>query len=164
MALGDAICMREADYRDDRKTDATVTRIDGKPMVIQGGVIPAELFHEDVIPNLVDLVSIPKIGELSHNFATSAASAASSAFNDFRTYIDNFRTGLGQRINIPPEYTTLHRFVHGDIWPNFADTAPAVVPGPLVAPRLIGNYRGIDGSAASAGAASSAASRRLAKY
>ena len=32
MALGDAICMREADYRDDRKTDAIVTRIDGKPM------------------------------------------------------------------------------------------------------------------------------------
>jgi len=33
MTSGDAICMREADYGDGKKTDAIVTRIDGKPMV-----------------------------------------------------------------------------------------------------------------------------------
>ncbi|KYN43751.1 hypothetical protein ALC56_02014 [Trachymyrmex septentrionalis] len=160
MALGDAICMREADYKDDRKTDAIITRIDGKPMIIHGGIISG-LFHEDGIS---EIAGIP-FRELSHSFATSAA----NVFNGFREHIDNFRTRLAQRINIPPEYPTLHRLVHGDIWPNVARPAP-IVPGRLIiSPRPIGgNYRGIgdsiDSGAASAGAASSAASRRLAKY
>ncbi|XP_018374354.1 PREDICTED: uncharacterized protein LOC108768442 [Trachymyrmex cornetzi] len=132
--------------------------------MIHGGIIPG-LFHEDVVS---EFPGIP-IRELSHNFVTSAANAASSAFNGFRNYIDYFRTRFGQRINIPPEYPILHRVIHGDIWPNVARLAPNV-PGSsrLIPPRPIGNnnYKGIgDGiGAASAGAASSAASGRLAKY
>ncbi|KYQ51281.1 hypothetical protein ALC60_09572 [Trachymyrmex zeteki] len=130
--------------------------------MIYGGIIPEQLFHEGFI---TDFASIPKIRELSRNFATSAASTASNTFNDFRTRIDNLRTVLSQRINIPPEYPILHRIMHGDIWPNVAGPAP-IVSGRIISPRPIGNYRGIGDSigAASAGAASSAASRRLAKY
>ncbi|XP_018356259.1 PREDICTED: uncharacterized protein LOC108756734 [Trachymyrmex septentrionalis] len=149
--------------------------------IIHGGIISG-LFHEDGIS---EIAGIP-FRELSHSFATSAA----NVFNGFREHIDNFRTRLAQRINIPPEYPTLHRLVHGDIWPNVARPAPivpgrliisprpiggnnraiddSIASGRLIAPRPIGNYRGIgdsiDSGAASAGAASSAASRRLAKY
>ncbi|XP_024885062.1 uncharacterized protein LOC112463104 [Temnothorax curvispinosus] len=131
--------------------------------MIQGGVIPAQLFHEETFPNLVNLVGIPRVGEFSHNFATSAASAASSAFNGFKTYVDNFRTGLGQHIEIPPSYPVLHRFVHGEIWPNVAGRpAVGVVPSRLVAPGFLGGRVGNSG-AASAGAASSAASGGLAQ-
>lgn len=130
--------------------------------MIQGGVIGPQLFHEDTFPNYVNLVDVPKIGELSHGAASSAASAASNAFNGFKTYVDNFRTGLGQHVQIPPKYPVLHRFVHGEIWPS---PGAGVVPSQLVAPGLYGNYGGHvgDSGAASAAAASAAASEGLAK-
>jgi len=131
--------------------------------MIQGGVIK-HLFHEETFPNLVNL-GIPRIGEFSRNLATSAASATSNAVNGLKTYVTRFRTGLGQHIPISPQYGALHRFAHGEIWPNFAGLIKGVSPGQLTAPTLRGNYRGVDdNSAASASsAASSAASRGLAK-
>lgn len=130
--------------------------------MIQGGVIPGQLFHEETFPNFVNLAALPRAGELSNNFAKSAASAASNAFTGFRTYVDNFRTGLARHIEVPPQYPVLHRFVHGETWPNLARPAVGVVPNRLVAPRFQGGLVD-DSGAASAAAASSAASGGLAK-
>jgi len=123
--------------------------------MIKGAVIP-QLFHEETFPNLVNL-GIPRIGEFSRNLATSAASSTSNAVNGFKTYVNKFRTGLGQRVSIPPEYGVLHRFAHGEIWPNFAGPITGVAPGHLTAPGLRGNYGGV-GDSSAASAASSAAS------
>lgn len=128
--------------------------------MIQGAIIPAQhWFQEETFPNFVNLAALPRVGELSHDFAKSAASTASNAFTGFRTYVDNFRSGLGRHIEIPPQYPVLHRFVHGEVWPNLARPAVGVVPGRLT-PRLplAGNS-----GAASAAAASSAASEGLAQ-
>ncbi|KAL6268546.1 hypothetical protein P5V15_001681 [Pogonomyrmex californicus] len=137
--------------------------------VIQGGVIPSPLLQEEFFPNFVDLVGLPRIGELSHNVASSAATAASHAYNGFRTYLDNFRTGFGERIQIPPRFALLNRFVNQGFLPGLTDPAivggatdvvpTGVVPtsGHLVAPGLLSNYRGrLGGGATSAGAASAA--------
>lgn len=123
--------------------------------MIQGGIIPTQFLQEETFPNFVKVAAIPKLGELSHNLATSAASAASNAFTGFRTYVDDFRTGLGRHMEIPSSYPVLHRFVHGEIWPNLARPAAGVVPDRL-APGLSGG-RISDSSAASAAAAGSAA-------
>ncbi|XP_012543070.2 uncharacterized protein LOC105840630 [Monomorium pharaonis] len=121
--------------------------------MIQGAVIlPALYQNENTFPNFVNAANIPRFGELSSNFASSAANTAATAFKGFRTYVDDFRTGLGQYVTIPPRYGALNRFVHGETWPNFA--GPVVAPGNLVAPGL---SRG-NGGAAAASAASSAAS------
>lgn len=126
--------------------------------MIQGGVIPAQFFQEDAFPNFVNLVGIPKIGELSHNTAASAASTASNAYTGFRTYLDNFRTGLSRYVQNPDKYPSLNRF--GEIWSNFVSPSAGVIPSrSLVTPGLL---RGNSGTA-SAGAASSAASGGLAK-
>lgn len=131
--------------------------------MIQGGIIP-QLFHEKTFPNFMEVVGIPRLGELTHNAVLSSASAASNAFSDFKTYFDDFRTGLGKHINIPSTYGALNRFVYGEKWPNFGDSI-GEVPSQVVAPRILGNYRGVDGGAASvaSSAANSAASEGLAK-
>lgn len=133
--------------------------------MIQGGIIP-QLFHEEAFPNLVNAVGIPRLGELSHSVASSAASTASNALNGFQTHFNKFRNDLGQYIQIPSNYGAWHRFAYGETWPNFADRAVRVLPsgqGQVVMPGLSGNYGSVNGGAASAAAASSAASGGLAK-
>ncbi|XP_011696324.1 PREDICTED: uncharacterized protein LOC105455005 [Wasmannia auropunctata] len=127
--------------------------------MIQGAVIPAQNFlHEQTFPNFVDLLSMPKFGELSHGVATSAAKALSSATSGAKTYIDTFRNGLSQHITVPSEYPVLHRFVHGEVWPNFADRVTGIVPGRVISPYPSSNYGGVNSGAASAAATSSAGS------
>ncbi|XP_011061878.1 PREDICTED: uncharacterized protein LOC105150462 isoform X1 [Acromyrmex echinatior] len=123
--------------------------------IIHGGIV-SRLFHENGIS---EFAGIP-IRELPQNFVTSAT----GTLNGFKTYIENLLTNFNQRMNIP-EYSILHRITHGNIWPNVANPAP-IVPSRIIPPRPIGNYKGIGDSigAASAAAANSAASRRLAKY
>jgi len=106
-------------------------------------------------------------GELTHNFVTSASSAASN----LRTVFDDLRARMGdtlsKRININniPEDSILYRIMH--TLPNIARPAP-IGPSHIISPRPIGRPIGIDDykgiGAASAAAASSAASRKLAKY
>ena len=106
------------------------------------------------------------LGELTHNFVTSASSAASN----LRTVFDDLRARMGdtlsKRINMNniPEDSILYRIMH--TLPNIAHPAPIGLSR-IISPRPIGNngiddYKGI--GVASAGAASSAASRKLAKY
>lgn len=90
--------------------------------VIQAGVLPLGLFHHENLPNFVNLLDIPRIGE----FATSAASAASHALSGFGSYFNDFRTGLGG-LNIPSRFGLLHRFANRGIVPSV--TSPAVVNG-----------------------------------
>lgn len=49
---GDAICMREADYRDGRKMDASVMRINGKPMIDR----LRSIFEEFIISYLITVM------------------------------------------------------------------------------------------------------------
>ncbi|KAL0110165.1 hypothetical protein PUN28_013663 [Cardiocondyla obscurior] len=131
--------------------------------IIQGaviqGIVPATLFHEQTIPSFVNTVGIPHIGQVSDNFANSAASAASSAVSGFKTYVDNFRNGLSQHIQVPATYPVLHQFLHGDIWPNVAARpVVGVAPSRVYAPGLFRNYGGRVGDGSAASAASSAAS------
>ncbi|XP_011878963.1 PREDICTED: uncharacterized protein LOC105568151 [Vollenhovia emeryi] len=126
--------------------------------MIQGAAIvetAPSFFHESTFPNFVNLVGLPRIGELSHNAASSAASAASSAVNGFKTYVDNFRTGLAQHIQVPPSYPILHRFVHGDIWPSYGGPATGIVSDGVIAPRFSRRYGAKNGAASAASSAAS---------
>ncbi|XP_011169101.1 uncharacterized protein LOC105202336 [Solenopsis invicta] len=124
--------------------------------MIQGAVITQErilpqLLHPQAFPNLVNAANIPRFGELYHNTAASAANTLSTAANGFRTHFDDFRTGLRDYITVPPQYGALHRFVHGDVWPNFENRVVSA-PG-RVAPGFLGNYGGNGGAASAASAA-----------
>lgn len=52
MISGDAICMREADYRDGRKMDAIVMRINGKSMIDR----LRSIFKEFIISCLISVM------------------------------------------------------------------------------------------------------------
>ncbi|XP_012062853.1 PREDICTED: uncharacterized protein LOC105626151 [Atta cephalotes] len=127
--------------------------------IIHGGIIFPRLFQEN---GMSEFGGIP-LGELTHNFVTSASSAASN----LRTVFDDLRARMGdtlsKRINMNniPEDSILYRIMH--TLPNIAHPAP-IGPSRIISPRPIGidDYKGI--GVASAGAASSAASRKLAKY
>lgn len=119
---------------------------------MQAGAIPLlGLFHHENLPNFVHLLDIPRIGEFSHNLASSAASAASTALGGFRSYMDDFRTGLGG-LNIPPNFGLVHRFINGGLLSGLshpailngaADTiadslATSLVPSEQLTPGLFG--------------------------
>ncbi|KMQ93816.1 histidinol dehydrogenase [Lasius niger] len=82
--------------------------------VIQAGVIPLGLFHHEALPNFINLLDIPRIG----GFASSAASAVSNALHGFRSYFDDFHTGLGG-----PDGLLHGRFINGGILPGLAHSA-----------------------------------------
>ncbi|GAB1861745.1 Histidinol dehydrogenase [Camponotus japonicus] len=104
--------------------------------VIQAGVLPLGLFHHENLPNFINLLDIPRIGE----FATSAASAASHALSGVGSYFNDFHTGLGGLLRPPgpSKFDLLHRqdipsrfgllqFANRGIVPSV--TSPAVVNG-----------------------------------
>ncbi|KAM0727444.1 hypothetical protein ACS0PU_006776 [Formica fusca] len=143
--------------------------------MIQAGVIPQGWFQHENIPNFINLLDIPRIGEFSNRFGLSAA----TALGGLRSYLDNFHTGLGE-LGILPHNGILHHFFNGGIQPGL--TNPAILNGAadavtnalvsrvvpntdylrpgLFGRRLFGNLggRGLGGDAASAGAASAASS------
>ncbi|XP_029159507.1 uncharacterized protein LOC114931553 [Nylanderia fulva] len=90
--------------------------------VIQAGVIIPSLqglFHQDALPNFVNLLDIPRIGQFSHDLASSAASAAARV----RSYMDDFGTGLGG-LNVLPR---LHGLFNGGLLSGLGH--PAILNG-----------------------------------
>lgn len=139
--------------------------------MIQAGPLLG-LFHHETLPNFINLLDMPRLGE----FATTAANMASQALGGFGSYVNTFRTGLGD-LNIPSRFGLLHRFANKEIFPSLTSSAVAsgtadpahgflsrIVPGidhrrlGLFGRHLFGNYGiGDPTGAASAAAASSAA-------
>lgn len=103
--------------------------------MIQASLLSGGFFN--ALPSFVDLASLPRFGELSHNFLSHFSDAASSAFGNFRNYFDDFRLGLGQRLNIPPRFRLLNHFA--------------------TAPQLFPLFNGAASGASAASAATSAA-------